>query len=228
MAKDPTLHDRRSMVERQIAARGIDDERVLHAMAEVPREQFVPEKWAHAAHEDTALPIAEGQTISQPFIVAYMAQAAELGPHDRVLEIGTGSGYAAAVFSRLATEVYTIERHAGLAAGAERVFERLGYKNIHVAVRDGTLGWPEHAPFDAIIVAAGGPGQIPQALLGQLARGGRLVIPRGETQSEQELVRVRRGDDGKLGAEEHLGGVRFVPLVGAEGWDGHQDRDRSA
>jgi protein-L-isoaspartate(D-aspartate) O-methyltransferase len=221
MPNESQSRDRRAMVKRQIAARGIRDERILNAMAEVPRDQFVPAEWTGAAYEDTPLPIGEGQTISQPFMVAYMAEAAELSGKDRVLEIGTGSGYAAAVFSRIAGEVYSVERHAGLAHGAALVFERLGYTNIHVVVHDGTQGWAEHAPYDAIIVAAGGPGRVPPSLLEQLARGGRLVIPRGHTQAEQELVRIRRHADGTFGDEEHLGAVRFVPLVGVEGWDGH-------
>ncbi|HSJ25061.1 MAG TPA: protein-L-isoaspartate(D-aspartate) O-methyltransferase [Longimicrobiales bacterium] len=210
--------DRRRMVERHIAARGVRNEAVLRAMAEVPRERFVPPEQSVHAYADAPLPIGAGQTISQPFIVAHMADLAELRPGDRVLEVGTGSGYAAAVFSRAAGAVYTVERHASLAAEATQRFRELGYDNIHVAVRDGTLGWPEHAPYDAIIVAAGGPGRVPQALLDQLAPGGRLVIPRGRTQHDQELVRVRRTEDGLRYEEERLGAVRFVPLVGAAGW----------
>ncbi|MBW3552305.1 MAG: protein-L-isoaspartate(D-aspartate) O-methyltransferase [Gemmatimonadetes bacterium] len=213
------LHGARDrMVERHIAARGVRSEAVLDAMRTVPREAFLPPELRPYAYEDRPLPIAENQTISQPFIVALMAEAAGLRPDDTVLEVGTGSGYAAAVFSRAAAEVFTVERHATLAEEARERFEELGYGNIEVAVRDGTLGWPEHAPYDAIIVAAGGPGRIPPPLLEQLAPGGRLVIPRGETLEGQELVRVRRSEDGRSLTEEALGAVRFVPLVGAAGW----------
>jgi protein-L-isoaspartate(D-aspartate) O-methyltransferase len=226
-AGEATARDREWMVERQIAARGIADERVLRAMRQVPREHFVPSKLAHLAYADTPLPIGEGQTISQPYIVAFMAQAAELQPGDRVLEVGTGSGYAVAVLSRIVERVYTVERHGPLAAEAERKFVELGYNNIHVAIRDGTLGWPEHAPYDAILVAAGAPGRVPQPLLDQLAPGGRLVIPRGATQAGQELVRIRRSADGGALTEDHLAAVRFVPLVGAAGWtpDEHATSD---
>jgi protein-L-isoaspartate(D-aspartate) O-methyltransferase len=206
------------MVERHIAARGIGDDGVLRAMAEVPRERFVPADLARRAYDDAALPIGSGQTISQPYIVALMAEAAGLGARSRVLEVGTGSGYAAAVFSRIAHRVFTVERHDALAAEAADRFAELGYDNIEVAVRDGTLGWPEHAPYDAIIVAAGGPGRVPPRLLEQLAPGGSLVIPRGATLAGQELVRIRRSAAGELLEEENLGAVRFVPLVGAAGW----------
>jgi protein-L-isoaspartate(D-aspartate) O-methyltransferase len=209
------------MVDRQIAARGVSDEAVLRAFREVPRERFVPAGWQHRAYDDLPLPIGEGQTISQPYIVALMAELAELRRNDRVLEVGTGSGYAVAVLSRIVERVYTIERHASLAAEAEQRFDELGYDNIEVAVGDGTLGWPEHAPYDAILVAAGSPGRVPPPLLDQLAPGGRLVIPRGATQSGQDLVRIRRSADGASFDEEHLGAVRFVPLVGAAGWTPH-------
>lgn len=208
---------RRSMVERQLAARGIRDPRVLAAMAEVPREAFVPEQLLEFAYEDTPLPIEAGQTISQPYIVAAMAEALELRPTDRVLEVGAGSGYAAAVLSRLAAEVYAIERQEELARLAAERLRRLGYHNVHLKHGDGTLGWPEHAPYDAIVVAAGGP-DVPPALLEQLALGGRLVIPIGSTQRLQELVRVRRVSEDRHEREE-LGSVRFVPLIGAAGWD---------
>jgi protein-L-isoaspartate(D-aspartate) O-methyltransferase len=210
---------RERMVERDIAARGVVVEDVLRAMATVPRERFVPPGMARHAYADAPLPIGEGQTISQPYIVAFMAEAAELQPDDRVLEVGTGSGYAAAVFSRIAGDVYTVERHASLARSAEQRFHEIGYDNIHVAVRDGTLGWPEHAPYDAIIVAAAGPDQVPQPLLDQLAPCGRLVIPRGPSLEGQDLVRIRRPRDPAAPLrEENLGAVRFVPLVGAAGW----------
>lgn len=207
---------REEMVERQLVSRGIRDERVLAAMRDVPREAFIAGEMAEFAYEDAPLPIESAQTISQPYIVALMTAALELEPHHRVLEVGTGSGYAAAVCSRIAAEVYTIERHAELAEAAARRLAALGYATVHVKHGDGTLGWAEHAPYDAIVVAAGGP-QVPEALLAQLGVGGRLVIPIGETQRDQRLLRVRR-----IGANEYdredLGGVRFVPLIGAGGW----------
>ncbi|MDX1675601.1 MAG: protein-L-isoaspartate(D-aspartate) O-methyltransferase, partial [Longimicrobiales bacterium] len=215
---DARRRERERMVERHIAARGVANEAVLEAMRTVPREAFVPEALHPVAYEDRPLPIGEGQTISQPFIVAMMAEAAELGPGDRVLEVGTGSGYAAAVFSRAADRVYTVERHESLALEAERKFDALGYDNIDVAIRDGTLGWPEHAPYDAILVAAASPETVPPPLKEQLAPGGRMVIPRGRTKFGQELVRLRKSEDGTSFQEEDLGAVRFVPLVGSAGW----------
>jgi protein-L-isoaspartate(D-aspartate) O-methyltransferase len=208
-----TLRD--EMVSRQIAARGVRDERVLEAMGTVPREAFVPERLAELAYNDNPLPIGEEQTISQPYVVALMAEALELRPEDRVLEIGAGSGYAAAVLSRLAREIFTVERHESLAREARERMARLGYSNVQVHQGDGTLGWPERAPYDAIVVAAGGP-EVPQALLDQLAEGGRLVIPIGPDVRSQNLVRVRRKDGHSL--REDLGPVRFVPLIGAQGW----------
>lgn len=207
---------RREMVLRQIAQRGVRDQRVLDAMSTVPREAFIPERLAELAYDDTALPIEEEQTISQPYIVALMAEALEIAPGQRVLEVGAGSGYAAAVLSRVADEVYAIERHARLAELARERMRRLGYGNVHVQHGDGTLGWPEHAPFDAIAVAAGGP-DVPTALKQQLAVGGRLVIPVGTDPRLQELVRIRRVGRDRF-EQESLGGVRFVPLVGAQGW----------
>lgn len=207
---------RREMVRRQIAERGVRDRRVLDAMNTVPRETFVPERLAEFAYDDTPLPIEEEQTISQPYIVALMAEALELQPGQRVLEVGAGSGYAAAVLSRIADEVYAIERHATLAELAQERMRRLGYGNVHVEHGDGTLGWPEHAPYDAIAVAAGGP-EVPPALKQQLAIGGRLVIPVGTDPRLQELVRIRRVGPDRF-EKENLGGVRFVPLVGAQGW----------
>ncbi|HYG64954.1 MAG TPA: protein-L-isoaspartate(D-aspartate) O-methyltransferase, partial [Thermoanaerobaculia bacterium] len=207
---------RREMVDQQIARRGVRDPRVLEALATVPREAFVPEHLAEFAYDDTPLPIGEEQTISQPFIVALMAEALELQAGDRVLEIGAGSGYAAAVLSRLAGEVYAIERHASLAKQASRRLEELGYGNVRVHHGDGTLGWPEAAPYDAIVVAAGGP-DVPPALVDQLAPGGRLVIPVGSDPRLQKLIRLRRGADG-VDRREDLGDVRFVPLVGVQGW----------
>lgn len=207
---------REEMVRRQIAARGVRDRQVLEAMRTVPREVFVPERLAEFAYDDTPLPIGEEQTISQPYVVALMAEALELGPADKVLEIGAGSGYAAAVLSRIAREVRAVERHEVLARRARERMERLGYSNVHIMHGDGTLGWPEHAPYDAIVVAAGGP-EVPRALLDQLAEGGRLVIPIGPDPRTQSLVRIRRRADGSC-AREDLGAVRFVPLIGAQGW----------
>jgi protein-L-isoaspartate(D-aspartate) O-methyltransferase len=209
--------ERLRMVRGQVESRGIRDPGVIRAMTEVPREAFVPEDQAEFAYRDSPLPIAEGQTISQPYIVALMTAALEIGPGDRVLEIGTGSGYAAAVLSRIAGEVYTVERHGPLAEGARQALESLRYDNVHVLHGDGTLGWPEHAPFDAIVVAAGGP-EVPKALRDQLAVGGRLVIPVGPTPRLQELVRVTRVSANEY-AREEMGGVRFVPLVGEAGWE---------
>jgi protein-L-isoaspartate(D-aspartate) O-methyltransferase len=203
------------MVEQQLARRGIGDGRVLAAMREVPRELFVPERLRRSACGDGPLPIGDGQTISQPWVVAEMLQAAAIGPGDRVLDVGTGSGYAAAVASRLAAEVYTVERHASLAHRTRAAFERLGYVNIATRIGDGTLGWSDGAPFDTILVAAGGP-EVPQAYCRQLAIRGRLVMPVGPA-LRQRLVRViRRGEDAY--DEADLGAVAFVPLVGALGW----------
>jgi protein-L-isoaspartate(D-aspartate) O-methyltransferase len=216
MPADDFVGMRETMVQTQIAARGVRDPRVLNAVRTVPREAFVPERLRPFAYEDGPLPIGEGQTISQPYIVAVMTEAAQPKPGDRALEIGTGSGYGAAVLARIAAEVYTVERLASLAESARRRFGELGYHNVHVLLGDGTLGWPEHAPYDAIVVTAGGP-KVPPALLDQLAVGGRLVMPIGSQSRFQRLVRVvRRGAD-KYDHEE-LEEVAFVPLIGAEGW----------
>ncbi len=203
------------MVEHHIAARGIADERVLAAMGSVRRERYVPTDAAEFAYEDRPLPIGVGQTISQPYIVALMAQAAEVGPMDRVLEVGTGSGYGAAVLSNLAAEVWTIELHESLAETARRQLHAEGVRNVHVLVGDGTLGWPEAAPFDAVVVTASGPA-VPVALREQLCDGGRLIIPAGPENGDQSLLRIRRIGDGY--EREDLGAVRFVPLIGAQGW----------
>ena len=207
------------MIEHQLVARGIRDERILRAMAEVPRDEFVPHELVEFAYEDTPLPIDEAQTISQPYIVALMLEALELENNDNVLDVGTGSGYAAAVASRIAAQVYGIERHASLARVAAERCKRLGYTNVYIHHGDGTLGSPENAPFNAIMVAAGGPG-VPAPLKNQLAIGGRLVIPVGTTPRVQNLLRVRRtGQD--TWQEEDLGPVAFVPLIGEEGWPSH-------
>jgi protein-L-isoaspartate(D-aspartate) O-methyltransferase len=207
---------RDAMVEQQIAARGVRSPSVLAAMKKVRREGFVPSYLGEFAYSDTPLPIEEEQTISQPYIVAFMIEALGLKGGERVLEIGTGSGYAAAVLAEIAAEVYTIERHELLARTAAERLAREGYTNVHVRHGDGTLGWPESAPFDAIVVAAGGP-EVPATLKQQLAIGGRLVIPVGKTVGLQKLVRVTRVAADKY-REEAIGDVRFVPLVGAEGW----------
>lgn len=195
---------------------GIRDERVLHAMAQVPREEFVPKKLRDFAYLNRPLPIGCEQTISQPLIVALMTEALTLSPTDRVLEIGTGSGYAAAVLSKLTRDVFTVERIADLADAAAQRLQQLGYDNVHVRTANGTLGWPEKGPFDAIVVTAGAP-HAPPALLEQLTIGGRMVIPIGECPESQRLIRmVRRGQADFH--QEDLGGVLFVPLIGAAGW----------
>ncbi|MDE2975059.1 MAG: protein-L-isoaspartate(D-aspartate) O-methyltransferase [Gemmatimonadota bacterium] len=202
---------RRRMVRRHIAGRGISDARVLDAMAAVPRERFVERSLSHRAYADGPLPIGHGQTISQPYVVAWMAEAAELGTGDRVLEVGTGSGYAAAVLSRLAGTVYTVERHRMLAEEALQRLSVLGYGNVRVRHGDGSLGWGRHAPYDAILVAAAGP-RVPRALRDQLGPGGRLVMPVGSHCGRQRLTLERRGRSGNFKREE-LGAVRFVPLI---------------
>jgi len=204
------------MLREHLAGRGITDQRVLSAMREVPREAFLPAELAAAAYDDSPLPIAAGQTISQPYIVAYMVEALQLEGTERVLEIGTGSGYAAAVLSRCAAEVFTVERIAALADTARSRLRELGYLNVTVHQGDGTLGWQEHAPYQGIVVTAGAP-EVPQALKYQLAPGGRLVIPVGPTQHLQNLVRVKRVGGHEFRQEE-LCPVRFVPLIGEQGW----------
>jgi protein-L-isoaspartate(D-aspartate) O-methyltransferase len=211
-----------AMVERQVSSRGIRSELVLAAMRSVPREKFLPDSMHEFAYEDSPLPIAEGQTISQPYIVALMTEALALDGGEEVLEIGTGSGYAAAVLSRIAKNVYTVERIGQLAEKAAAVLADLGYGNVHVLHGDGTLGWTDHAPYDAIVVAAGGP-EVPESLKRQLKVGGRLVIPIGRDTRVQELVRVTRVSHDEY-ATEDLADVRFVPLVGEEGWAPQQSR----
>ncbi|HXJ83013.1 MAG TPA: protein-L-isoaspartate(D-aspartate) O-methyltransferase [Candidatus Methylomirabilis sp.] len=208
---------REHMVRYQVAARGVTDAGVLDAMRQVPREAFMPEELQEFAYEDTPLPIEEGQTISQPYIVALMIAAVEPRPDARVLEIGTGSGYAAAVLSRVTAHVYTVERHSALVELARQRFQALGYRNIDVLHGDGSLGWPQHAPYDGIIVTAGGP-HVPRQLRDQLAVGGRMVIPVGPEQRSQQLVRVTRVTRDRFD-EEELAAVRFVPLVGAAAWE---------
>jgi len=214
---------REQMIESQVAARGVRDAAVLRALREVPREAFLPPELAEFAYRDSPLPISCGQTISQPYIVALMTAALRLAPGERVLEIGTGSGYAAAILSRVAREVVTIERHEDLAKVARQRLRGLGYDNVAVHHGDGTLGWAPGAPYDAIVVAAGGP-TVPEALLDQLAVGGRLVIPVGEDRALQTLVRVTRQADGAL-VREDLGDVRFVPLIGVQGWRAEEEPD---
>lgn len=211
--------EREQMVQ-LIRRRGVRDEAVLRAMSTVHREAFVPAAELARSYQDSPLPIGQGQTISQPYVVALMTAALELDPSDRVLEIGTGSGYAAAVLAAIVREVYTVERFSDLAVEAQQRLDEEGFENALVRQGDGTTGWPEHAPYDAIIVAAGGP-EIPPSLMDQLAIGGRFVIPVGADSSSQKLLRVTKtGEDTEF--RENLGSVRFVPLVGSEGWQNEQ------
>jgi len=207
--------ERARMVEQQLRRRDIIDPRVLEAFARVPREAFVAPDTIEQAYADGPLPIGFGQTISQPYVVAITVQALELAGHERVLEIGTGSGYAAAILGAMVREVETVERLPELAHTAAERLARLGFSNVHVHHADGSLGWPAGAPYEAICVAAAAP-SLPPSLLDQLAIGGRLVLPRGGA-DHQRLVRIVRRDE-RMFAEEDLGDVRFVPLVGAEGW----------
>ncbi|MFN2431596.1 MAG: protein-L-isoaspartate(D-aspartate) O-methyltransferase [Gemmatimonadota bacterium] len=204
---------RQRMVEEQIRRRGIRDPRVLAALARVPRHRFVPEEVLDLAYDDRPLPIGKEQTISQPYIVAYMTDALELAPADRVLEIGLGSGYQAAVLAELAAEVFSVEIVPELARRTTRSLRELGYDNIHVRQGDGREGWPEAAPFDGVIATAA-PESVPQELLEQLAPGGRMVLPVGG--AVQELRRIRRSSAGESLTTETLMGVRFVPMTGAE------------
>jgi protein-L-isoaspartate(D-aspartate) O-methyltransferase len=206
---------RNRMVHAQLIPRGIRDPLVLRAMGKVPREEFVPEDARQAAYYDSALSIAEGQTISQPYIVALMTEALELKGGEKVLEIGTGSGYQAAVLAEIAGQVYTLERVAALAGKAEEILARLGYDNINFKIFDGTLGWPEYSPYEAIIVTAGSP-DVPSPLVDQLAEGGRLVIPVGD-RSSQILLKIRKTAGRTM--TQNLGAVRFVSLIGEHGWE---------
>jgi protein-L-isoaspartate(D-aspartate) O-methyltransferase len=205
---------RRAMVDEQIRKRGIRSLRLLEVLERVPRHLFVPEELVAHAYEDRALSIGDGQTISQPYIVAAMTEYLELVGNERVLEIGAGSGYQAAVLSKLANEVVTVEKNESLAEAARERLAALGYRNIHVKIGDGTLGWPDDAPFDAVLVAAAAP-TVPAPLVEQLAEGGRLVIPVGYT-DKQMLLRIRKSAGQIL--EEKLFACQFVPLRGRYGW----------
>jgi len=211
---DPFALARRRMVEDQIARRGVRDPRLLAAMADIPRHRFVDEALWSQAYDDHPLSIGQGQTISQPYMVALMTEALGLTGREKVLEIGTGSGYQTAILARLADWVYSVERLPELSRRAQAVLEKLGIFNLNLKVGDGTKGWPEHAPYDAIIVTAGAP-HLPQPLTEQLAEGGRLVIPVGDRHVQTLLRITRRGD--RL-VREDLGGCRFVDLVGEHGW----------
>lgn len=205
---------RLAMVRTQLQRRGITDARLLQAMREVPRHAFVPPEWRHEAYSDRPLPIGEGQTISQPFMVAIMTQSLALQGHERVLEIGTGSGYQAAVLGRLAAYVYSVEYLPALADSARAVLQRLGYTNVEVIVGDGSLGLPAYAPYDGIIVTAAAP-RVPPPLLEQLTEGGRLVIPVGAAKTQELLIITRHGN---AYPQERSVPCRFVPLLGQEGW----------
>lgn len=207
---------RKRMVEQQIERRGIRNPAIVAALLEVPRERFVSDEYRASAYDDTALPIPAGQTISQPYVVALMIKALQISKGDRVLEVGSGSGYAAAVLSHIAGEVYAVERHEELVTYAQKRLGDLSYENVHVRHADGTMGWPEHAPYDGILVSASGP-RVPQPLREQLAVGGRLVMPIGQARGMQTLVRLTRTGEDQF-KEKDLGGVRFVPLIGKQGW----------
>ena len=209
--------EREAMVERQLRRRGIDRRAILDAFLAVPREAFVGEQNAHLAYGDHPLPIEAGQTISQPYIVALMIEAAGIGPEDAVLEVGAGSGYAAAVIGRIARTVIAIERQHDLVEIARERLRRLGFDNVAIVEGDGTRGWADGAPYDAILAAASGS-HVPRPLVEQLAPDGRLVMPVGDPRAVQELIKVTKQEDGIL-KQENLGAVRFVPLIGEEGWD---------
>lgn len=207
--------ERAAMVEHQLIARGVRDHAVLAAMRSVPREVFVPDQLAESAYDDMPLPVPAGQTISQPYVVAVAIEALGIGPDDRVLEIGSGTGYAVAVLARIAREVYGVERHAELVEYARPRLSRLGLANVRIVQGDGTKGFPEHAPYDAILVSAGGP-SVPPALREQLAVGGRLVIPIGPARMQELVLVTRRGE--AEWEDQPLGGVSFVPLIDDQGW----------
>jgi protein-L-isoaspartate(D-aspartate) O-methyltransferase len=213
--RDPVLA-RQTMVEEQLKARGIRNPRILKAFLDVPRHKFVEEYLKYKAYDDYPLSIGYGQTISQPFMVALMTEALDPQPGDKILEIGTGSGYQAAILSRLCSTVYTVERVSALASRARKVLDELGYFNIHIRITDGSMGLPQDAPFDGIIVTAGAP-HVPDALMEQLKEDGKLVIPVGD-QTLQELKRITKTKEGIM--EESLGGCRFVKLIGKDAWQG--------
>lgn len=217
MSEEQYSLKRKMMVEQQLIPRGITDLSTLNSMSEVPRHLFIPEERRLYAYEDGPIVIGSGQTISQPYMVALMTQAAECEPNAKVLDVGTGSGYAAAVFSRFCSHVYSIERIPSLANQAKELFSTLQYDNITVTVGDGTLGFPEKAPYDAIVVTAGAPAT-PEPLIQQLKVGGKLIIPVGDSR-RQKLMRYRKLDEGHI-EEELLEYVRFVPLIGEKGWEG--------
>ena len=208
--------EREAMIERTIRARGLDDPRLLAAFRAIPREEFIRSEHAALAYADGPLPIEAGQTISQPYIVALTIDAAEIGPQDKVLEIGAGSGYAAAIIGQMAAEVVAIERHHELAELARGRMARLGYGNVRILEADGTRGCPQEAPFDAIVAAASGS-HVPTVLLDQLKPEGRIVMPLGDPHSVQSLVKLTKHADGRL-ERENLGAVRFVPLIGEHGF----------
>lgn len=211
---DEFVEQRAEMIEKQLRRRGVQDSRVLSAMAAVRREEFVPKEFRHRAYEDAPLPIGDGQTISQPYIVAVMTAALHLTGVERVLEIGTGCGYQAAILSHLAKTVFAVESRSELASSAARRLEHFGYENVHVHCGDGTLGLPELAPFDAILVAAAAPA-VPEPLRSQLAEGGRMILPVGDSEN-QGLLRLER--HGNSFETRTLEACRFVPLIGYYGW----------
>jgi protein-L-isoaspartate(D-aspartate) O-methyltransferase len=210
----------RSKLVRELQQQGITDRRVLDAIAQLPREHFVEEEYRPNAYRNAPLPIGQGQTISQPFVVALMLQELRLSGSERVLEIGTGSGYQAALLALLVREVVSIERFEALASLARQRIEQLGYRNVEIHVANGTLGWPARAPYDGIVVSAAAP-HLPTQLLEQLAEGGRLVIPVGSLTAQELVVVTRRGSTFE---RQERGGVRFVPLIGEEGWGGQESR----
>ena len=205
---------RRQMVDRQLKVRGVTDPNVLRAFLSVPRHKFVPAEYVRQAYEDHPIPIGEDQTISQPYIVALMVSQAQLQGHERVLEVGTGSGYQAAILAQLALEVYTVERLPRLLRQAADRLAELGYTNVHLSAGNGSLGWPEHAPYDAILVAAAAP-DVPSSLVAQLAEGGRMILPTGPPEA-QMLIKVEKRQ-GEL-FRTQIAGCMFVPLIGREGW----------
>ena len=216
LAMTDFAREREAMIERQLKHRGITEPMILDAFREVPREAFIAGNNVHLAYGDHPLPIEAGQTISQPYIVALMIQAAGIRLRDKVLEVGAGSGYAAAVISRIAGKVIGIERQHELVEVARERLQRLGYDNVEIVEGDGTKGWRDGAPYDAILAAASGS-HVPRPLVEQLAPGGRIVMPIGDPGWVQQLVKVTKNDDGTL-VQQNLGGVRFVPLIGEEGW----------